>query len=139
MNHLKQKSRENFEYWLASMDEFLEEFATEFSEEEQNLLDYSAESLEIVEKWILSNYKDTAAMLKASESQRINQVACYVGETFRKSKGGKWDIQLDDPAFAFYALPVLTGTYDSECPLTLVTATADRRTGSYLRQVLENT
>tara|TARA_R110002111_G_scaffold254461_1_gene320085 strand:+ start:5059 stop:5409 length:351 start_codon:yes stop_codon:yes gene_type:complete len=88
MNRLKQNSRESFEYWLASMDEFLEEFVTEFSEEEQNLLDYSPESLEIVEKWILTNYKNTAVMLKASEKHRVNQVACYVGETFRKSKGG---------------------------------------------------
>ncbi len=121
------------------MDEFLEEFATEFSEEEQILLDYSPESLEIVEKWILTNYKNAAVMLKASEKQRVNQVACYVGETFRKSKGGKWDIQLDNPSFVFYALPVLTGTFDPECPLSLVTAAADRRTGSYLRQVLKNT
>ncbi|WP_232103533.1 vWA domain-containing protein [Gimesia algae] len=138
MDASMQKSREEFEYWLASMDDFLEMFMSEFPEEEQCLLDYSPESLEVVEKWILSNYEDTRAALKISEIQRVNNAACYVGEVFRKSHGGKWSIRLDDPKFAFYALPVLTDGKKTECPLSLVTASTNRRTGTYLRMVLEN-
>lgn len=133
-----QKGREDFEYWLASMDDFLEDFVSEFPEDQKCLLDFSPESLDVVEKWILSYYEDTKAALVKPESQRVNNAACYVGEVFRKTHGGKWTIRLDDPKFAFYALPVLSAGKKTECPLSLVTASADRRTGTYLRMVLEN-
>ncbi len=121
------------------MDDFLEEFEAEFREEDRERLDFSPESLDLVEAWILKTYTDMDAMLRPTESHRVNRVACYVGETFRKTLGGKWDIRLDDPSFAFHAMPLVTGANDPECPLTLVTAAADRRTGNYLRTVLQNT
>ena len=120
------------------MDDFLEEFIAQFPAEDRHHLDYSPSSLDVVEKWILKTYPDTDDMLVPSESERVNGVACYVGETFRKTLGGKWDIRLDDPKFAYYSMPILTGAYDAECPLCLVTASADRRTGDFLRTVLEN-
>ena len=131
-------NRDDFEHWLISMDEFLEEFLTEFSKEEQNRLNYTLESLDIVEARILELYPNMKAMLVPSESQRVNLIACYVGETIRKNLGGKWDIRLKDPKFAFHGMPILIGPYDPECPLSLATASADRRTGIYLRTVLAN-
>ena len=134
----KLTTRDDFEYWLFSMNDFLEQFIAQFPEEDQSSLDYSPSSLDVVEAWILKTYLDTDAMLSSSESQAVNQAACYVGETFRKALGGKWDIQLDDPTYAYHSMPIISGTNISECPLTLVTAVADRRTGNYLRTVLEN-
>ncbi len=137
MNNRK-ANRDEFEYWLASMDDFLEQFIAQFPEEDQLRLDYSPSSLDIVEAWILNSYPNTNAMLSLSESQAVNRAACYVGETFRKKMEGKWDIRLDDPIYAYYSMPIIIWEKDPECPLTLVTAAADRRTGSYLRTVLEN-
>lgn len=138
MDAQKRAARDNFESWLASMDEFLEEFIVEFPPEDQRRLDYSPSSLDVVEAWILKTYNDTEAMLAKSASQIVNRAACYVGETFRKVLGGKWDIRLDDPDFVFHAMPIISRSKSIECPLTLVTAAADRRTGCYLRTVLQN-
>lgn len=131
-------SRDDFECWLATMDDFLEEFLAEFPAAERARLDYSAESLDIVEAWILNTYPSSEAAAAPTESQRLNRVACYVGEVFRKKLGTKWDIRLDDPSYVFYGMPIIVGRRVDDCPLTLVTAAANRRTGKYLRTVLEN-
>lgn len=131
-------TRDDFEHWLASMDDCLEQFIAQFPPRDQHRLDYSPSSLDIVEAWILRVYADTDAMLARSEAQAVNRAACYVGETFRKVLGGKWDIRFDDPNFVYHAMPIITRANDPECPLTLVAAAADRRTGNYLRMVLEN-
>ena len=138
MDTQKLTTRYDFENWLASMDDCLEQFIAQFPQKEQVLLDYSPSSLDAVEAWILRTYSDADAMLASSERQAVNRAACYIGETFRKVLRGKWDIRLDDPTFAYYSIPIITGASDPECPLSLVTAAADRRTGTYLRMVLEN-
>ncbi|VTR96976.1 hypothetical protein [Tuwongella immobilis] len=134
-------SRDDFEYWLSNMDDVLESFLAGQPEEIRRRLDFSGPSLDVVESIILRIYPDTDSMLEASQSQSVNALSCYVGETFRKTLGGKWDIRLDDPKFAFAGLPILVGGLNQaapRCPLTLTTATADRRTGNYLRTILEN-
>ncbi|MEW4565738.1 hypothetical protein AB1K70_24665 [Bremerella sp. JC770] len=131
-------NRDDFEYWLSSMDEFLEQMLEVFPESDQHRLDYSPESLDVVENWVLSKYKKIDDILVPSESQLANCIACYVGETFRKKLGAKWDIRFDDPSFAYHALPILTWGKESDCPLTIVTAAIDRRTGKFFRTLLEN-
>ena len=96
MNDGNFKSREDFEYWLATIDAFLAEFKVEFPAADRGKLDFSPESLDVVEAWILSTYADTDDMLKSSESRRVNGVACYVGEVFRKRGNGKWTVNLED-------------------------------------------
>jgi hypothetical protein len=50
-----------------------------------------------------------------------------------------WDIELDNEDRVFYRLPVIRFADGAEaCPLALVTASLDRRTGQYLRTVVEN-
>lgn len=134
-------SRDDFEHWLASMDDVLESFIASQTAETRQQLDFGPNSLDVVESIILKTYPDTDSMLKPNHSQFVNALACYIGETFRKLLGGKWDIRLNDPKFAFAGLPVLVGGANQtvpRCPLTFATATADRRTGKYLRTILEN-
>lgn len=80
-------------------------------------------------------------MQKAGERQWVNALAGYIGETFRKKNGSQWTIRKDAPKFAFYGLPILVGGFKQAtplCPVALATATADRRTGSYLRTIFDN-
>ena len=135
-------TRDDFEEWLAAMDDLLEEFIAHFPAGKREMLDFTPESLNVVEAWILEKYPDPYSMIKEEENETLDGLACYIGETFRTARGGKWDIRLDDPKLAFYCLPMLTGwekDYTPMCPVTLATASADRRTGKYLRTVLENT
>ncbi len=132
--------RDQFEYWLASLDEMLQEFFSTIHEEYRKQLDLSPASLDTLEGIILQRYADAKAMLDPNESSFVNGLACYIGETFRKAIGGRWTIRLDDAKFAFYGLPIIADAGKDrktvECPLTLATAAADRRTGKYLRTVL---
>lgn len=133
-------TRDDFDYWVFEMDDALEHFLSHFSPKTRVKLDYTAASLTILESWIMETYSSTEAMLEQKEVQRVDGAARYLGETYRKVLGGYWDIRLEDPEYVFYGLPILTGFaehMDSECPFSLITASADRRTGYYLRTVLQ--
>jgi hypothetical protein len=141
MDQQRLGSRDDFECWLANMDDVIESFLASQPEELRLQMDFGPHSLDVVESMILKTYSDTDSMLDASQSQLVNALSCYIGETFRKLLGGKWDIRLDDPKFAFAGLPILVGGANQSaprCPLTLATSTADRRKGTYLRTILEN-
>jgi hypothetical protein len=136
-----EERKEGFEYWLADMDDALDRFIGTLPPEIGERLDFSPRSLDILEAWVLQRYAKTAEMLPASESCVVDGLARYIGETFRKALGGRWEVRLDDPNYIFYGIPQLTGFWEKPtptCPLCLATASADRRTGKYLRGVLEN-
>ncbi|WP_216594403.1 MULTISPECIES: hypothetical protein [unclassified Nostoc] len=131
----------DFQWWLMDMDDALERFLAILPPQVKKKLDFSPSSLSTLEAWILDKYPNTPAMLESDQSRLVDGVARYIGETFRKSLGGRWDIQLDDPKFVYFGVPILTGFEEKPtpiCPLTLATASADRRTGKYLRTILEN-
>lgn len=141
MNHLTQTTRDDFEYWLCNMDDFLEELFSQAPDEYRPKLDFTPASLDVVEKWILELFKSSDHAIEPAEKKKVNGLACYVGETFRRGLGGKWTIGLDDPKFVYHALPILTGSKAfaaPACPLTLITACANRRRGNYLSTIFEN-
>ena len=132
-------TREDFESWLVDMDDALDRFFAVLPSEVCERLDYSPASLDILEKWILDRYESTDQMLPASEATTVDGLARYVGEAIRKAIGGRWGIRLDDPRYVFYGLPEIIGYSDkptSLCPISLATASADRRSGRYLSGVL---
>ncbi len=90
----------------------------------------------------LERYATVDDLLKPEAKEIVDGLARYVGETYRRTIGGKWEIRLDDPEYVYYALPQLTSFEPHPTPIAphcLVTASADRRTGNYWRMVLENT
>jgi hypothetical protein len=134
-------TRYDFEYWLAYMDDALEDFLSKLPSYVREKLDFSPRSLDFLEEWLLNKYPSIQAMLDLTQSQIVDGAARYIGETFRRAIGGHWDIRLEDPKFAFFGMPILTGSdriLAPICPLAMTTTVADRRTGVYLRTVLEN-
>lgn len=132
-------AHEGFQYWLADMDSALERFLNGLPREITERLDRSPESLDVLEAWILERYPSTQAMLAPTESRVVDGLARYIGETFRKAIGGRWEIRLDDPKYVFHGVPQLTGFSETPTPvspISLATATADRRTGRFLGSVL---
>ena len=134
-------SREEFEHWLAAMDDNLDDFLSSLPREVRAQLDYTPGSLDVIEEWILKTYPDTYSMLPMDQSKTVNGLACYIGETYRKTRGGTWDIRLDDPDYVYHGLPIIVPANPNgvaECPLSVATASADRRTGKFIRSLLEN-
>lgn len=130
-------TRDDFELWLFQMDDRLADFLKTLPADVSKSLDYSLASIAELEKWLLRRYRNIQAILQDSEKATLDQAACYVGETIRKNIGGTWDIDQADEANAFHCIPVVEekGRW-TECPVTLVTASVDRRTGRYMSDVI---
>ena len=120
-----------FQYWLMEMGDRLDEFIEEMPA--QLMLDYSPESLLRLEEWILKTYPTVGDILKETEKRKLDSLARYVGQVYRKNLNGKWKLFLDDSNNVYYELPViLISGLDPICPLTEVTACVDRRKGDYI-------
>lgn len=132
-------TQDDFQQWVFDMDDALDDFRQRVPADQRDKLDYSPASLDVAEKWILDTYPSVDAMLKPDQAQQVDGVARYIGETFRKALGGSWRINLEDPKQAFHGMPVVVfgSNLGEDSPQSLATATADRRTGTYLRQILE--
>ena len=134
-----EEQRENFQYWLADMDNALERFLEFLPPGVRQRLDFRPDSLSVVEKWIIERYPNIPAMLEHSEREIVDGLARYIGETFRKAIGGRWEIRLDDPKYVYHGRPQLTGFSRTPTPISphsLATASADRRTGTFMTGVL---
>lgn len=131
-------SRDEFEEWLAGLDDTIELFIDELPEALSVTLDESPDSLLSLEAWLLNRYSGISALLCREEAGVLDGCAGYVGEVFRKHLGGIWTIELDQPDRAFYGLPILRGPWGEECSASLVTACLDRRTGHYMHAVFRN-
>jgi len=129
---------EQFQDWLAHMDDALEEFLARLPIEVRERLDGSPASLGALEAWLLKRYPTMDAILEAEEASHLDGTARYVGEVFRKALGGHWRLRLDDPKYAFYGIPELWFLEKKDTPLAppaLVTASLDRRTGKFFSLV----
>ena len=135
-----QDEQEQFQTWLAHMSDYLEEFRKTAPPAIAPKLDFSLASLDAVESYILSLYANMDAVTAPSAARMVNLLSIYVGETIRKNGGGRWDIELADESFAFYKRPILRDIgprKETDCPMNLVTASVDRRRGTFIRKVAE--
>lgn len=133
--------REEFEHWLAHMDDALEEFKASLPAEVARKLDYSIESLDVLERLLLDRYDSFEAAQRSGNSKFFDGCARYVGETVRKHVGGKWNIVLDDKKNAHYGVPRLEGfrvSMSPMAPLHMCKAATDRRKGNYISGVIRN-
>jgi hypothetical protein len=131
---------DQFQMWLMDMSDAIDRFRQSLPESVRTQMDMSPESLNVLEALVLERYPNVETIKKQSEAQAVDGMARYVGQTFRKHFGGKWMIELNDQKNVFYGLPQLAGMAGQQtqmCPLTLVTASTDRRTGKFIRTVFD--
>lgn len=104
---------EMFQLYIFEMDDVLEDFIHSADLEEK--LDYSVESLGVIEEYLSKNgcCSDTSK----SRSAR------YLGEVFRKNYGGHWDLCTDGQKFLYNGLPVIKNISNVDfdfCPLAVI-------------------
>jgi len=127
---------DQFQYWLAYMDEALEAFLDSLPEQCKRKLDGSAASLVHLEQMLLEKYPSLSEARHSSEKAFLDGAARYYGEILRQGTNSKWELQLDDKDSVFYGVPVLNGGRIEAvpiCPLTNITALLSRRTGDFLK------
>lgn len=135
------KEDDQFQFWLMDMSDAIERFHHSLPNELGLLFDYSPDSLLAHEEFALSKYPNVEAAKQPDEAATLDALARYVGQVFRKNLGEKWVIDYSDEKNAFYGLPQISGMAGQKvqlCPLTLVTASLDRRTGKFIRQIFDN-
>jgi hypothetical protein len=136
----RMETLDDFRQWAIFMDDYLNRFIGFMSQEDQLRLDYSPESLDIVEVWLLNKFPDLMAIANAEEDGLVDGIVCYVGETFRKNLGCKWTIILDNPESEYYQLPIIKNFQDPLIPiispLHLITKALEKRAGWYMRIAL---
>jgi hypothetical protein len=133
-------TRDDFEEWLFLMSDKLEAFEVFFKKETGKDLDYSVQSINEVEAWLLTKFESPDDILKQENKEILDLVIRYIGDTFRKNLKAKWTIDLENEKNAYYQLPVITAEKVSSpiAPHTLVTASLDRRRGTFIPIVLNN-
>ena len=99
-------TEENFEEWIILIDSKMDYFTDAFAKENNLKLDYSIESLNEIENWILTNYSEIKDLI--GDAKTLDYLTVYIGETFRKYIGGEWFIDLKNKKNAYYSMPVLT-------------------------------
>ena len=133
-------TKENFEEWIILIPFKMEYFTDTFAKENNLKLDYSIESLDELEKWILGNYKKVNDLIE--DRKMLDYLTVYIGETFRKYIGGKWFIDLKNKKNVFYSMPVLTSPeykgITCKSPMIYATASIDRQKGDHISTILKN-
>jgi hypothetical protein len=126
-----------FDYWLKLMDRGIDELLAELPDAVRSRLDYSPESLDVLEAWLLARYPDAASAKAETEIVRLDGVARYLGETLRRNIGGHWWFDLD--GWTHSGLPQLGGLgkeQASVCPLALVHEVVEQRSKDVLGAVM---
>ena len=101
--------------------------------------DYSRESLEHLEHFILDRWPTQAEFLEESDTDFIDGAVRYIGETLLQEYGGGWHLG-DDPDFDDSGRPYLRLDTLDRTPITpffLLTALLKRRTGQVLVKVYD--
>ncbi len=116
------------------MDEALAEFSAGLPENVAAKLDYSVDSLDVIEAWLLERYPVNTTSKSPGQAATLDGAARYIGETFRKALGGHWTVDLKYNAYLGRPLVIEPVQPDLPlCPLSMTTTTTHRRRGDYLR------
>jgi hypothetical protein len=129
---------DKFQCWLIEMDFAIDSLQEIFSSEGLGCLDYSVESLGVLENWLQSKYQNLDSTRNSFGNKILDISACYVGETLRKNFGGGWILNTTDPKRVFYGIPELKGIRNQTgqiCPLALVTTLISRGQKGFLRKI----
>ena len=129
-------SYEEFQTWLAKEVEVRDELESLIGVE----LGLDEQSLDTLEAFLLRRYSTPDDALRLDQRGVLDAVARHIGLVMLLNiNGTKWDINLDNDNAVYYRLPVIRFADGStDCPPTLATASLDRRTGDYIRTVVEN-
>ena len=132
-------TQEDFQEWIFQIEFKMDYFTSEFAQEQNLTLDYSMQSLDDLEAWLLTHYDNHHILME--DKKLLDYLTIYIGETFRKHLGGKWFIDLKNKKNAYYSMPVLTDpSYRGEvyiASMTFATACISRKDGQYISRILE--
>lgn len=111
------EEEDTFATYLIEMEFVVEEFLREAADAGFRL-DFTLAGLKTLEEYIRSRSQS------GIDEKFVNRVARFLGEVFRKSIGGHWELCLKDKNYVYKHLPVITGYSKLPiefCPIVVAT------------------
>lgn len=134
-------TKESFESWLTEIPSKLKSITEDFAKKNKLNLDFSIESLDALEGWLLKQY-DVATDLREEEDV-LDLLALYVGETHIKHAGGEWYVDAENEKGVYYQKLGIQYEEDGELAFrstrALCTACISRRRGNLISSTLKKT
>ncbi len=117
----KEERQKTFKIWLSELDHRIQEWIIRLDDLKLDLnLDYSEESLQRVESFLLKHY-DASALSDKSMNVELDAVVSYIGETMKRLiEGARWKIYLDDDTNLFFGLPCILTKYSGAISIHLL-------------------
>lgn len=134
-----EKKKEDFEWWITSLPDRIEELKESLPESISCKLDYSIESLNVIEDYVIDNY--TAEYLESDKGKdTLNLLASYIGTTLKKLlPDTSWYIELEDEDDIYYCLPTLSSLNSASIsPYMLPITISLRKKGDFLFKIVKN-
>lgn len=133
-------NEEAFTWWLTCMEDVLK-YKCLLPNKVSSLLDYSINSLDALEEYMLQNF--TIETIYHEENKyALDFFTRYVGKTFFQNIPNlKWEFILDEKDFYFGDVVLVKNNnelFTKKSPLSFVVASLDRKTGTYIRNILIN-
>lgn len=130
----KERRKDDFEAWVTFIPDEVAELKKMLPKELSETLDYSINSLNNLEKYLLQSYS-SETFVNAENKILLDRLARYIGLTFKRNiPTSYWDIELDDEKDVYYTLPVIKIKDINLAPFSphmLVTTTLDRERGTF--------
>ena len=131
---------ENYTWWLSIMTDEMPRLSI-LPKEVRDHLNYSLESLDVIERYIRQNY--TVEELKEQRNKFARDLfSRYIGETFRKNLSELyWSFESTDEGHKYYGIPVLSSLQGEEIPPmtpTLWVTELIGQDGSFLRSLVRS-
>jgi hypothetical protein len=135
LERMRMHSREELQTWIATAEDARQELGELLGVE----LGVDFADLDVLEAKLLARYPNPDAGLRLDQRGVLDAASRQVGLVLILNiEGARWDIDLEDEDEAYYRLPIIALPDGSrECPLSMITASLDRRTGTFMRELGE--
>src|SRR5690606_34752037 len=100
-------TKREYEYWIFDSGFMVEYFLEVIDAEVRDKLDFSFESLDALEEFILKRYPDAECANDRYQMLWIEDAARYVGDVIWKVFGGLWYVELAKKKSPDFQLPVI--------------------------------
>jgi hypothetical protein len=129
----KSIKRENFIEWTTFIEDRVDAWSVNIPKQVAELLDYSSESLKVIESYILSNF---SLEFVSDEKNKLetDAVISYYGETLRRNlPNSTWYLDLDDESNIDFNLPsIRTPIASPISPYLLIKRIINKNKGTFL-------
>ena len=132
-------NQEQYQRWLDSRGEALEQLARELDESTREALDFTPQSLHAAGAYLVEHFPSLAELHRVENRSRHLGFSTYAFEVFRRHLHLQPRLPQDDPRYEYFGVPVLhrPGGPDIS-PFHLVTFTVHRHDAGLLAKVFEN-